>query len=319
MNAFVTGGSGFIGRRLIARLVEDGVEVHALARSERAATAVRQAGAVALRGDLTDGPGLLEALAGMDVVFHLAAETDVLAPAEQHRRVTVDGTRAIVEAARAAGVPRFVHCGTEAALLAGAPLVDANEDAPLRPDSPAAYSASKAVAEQIVRDANAPDFATVVIRPRFVWGPDSSLIGAFAAAAEAGQLPWISGGHHLSDVTHVDNAVEGLILGWRRGLPGEAYFITDQERVDLRDFVSLLLELAGAPVPVLEIDGPTADATVPVPIRWFLGQPCTLRTDKAVRELGYAPVTTHQAGIAALRARGGQPAGTSASSSAGAM
>lgn len=306
MKAFVTGGSGFIGRRLLARLVEDGSEVLALARSERAAAIVAEAGATPIRADLTDVAAVAAALHGVDVVFHLAAETHVLAPAERHQRVTVDGTRAIVEAARLAGVPRFVHCGTEAALLDGAPLIEADEQAPLKPHSPAAYSASKALAEQIILAANGPDLATVVIRPRFVWGPDSSLIGAFAAAAAAGQLPWIDGGHHESDVTHVENAVEGLLLGWQRGRPGEVYFVTDQHRVDLRDFVGLQLALIGAPVPEAELDLATAEQVVPVPILWFLGQPCTLRTDKAVRDLGYAPVITHEAAIEALRTRAPQ-------------
>ena len=301
MNVFVTGGSGFIGRRLITRLVEEGHEVTALVRSERSAGVVSEAGARAVLAELTETAAVTDALAGIDVVFHLAAETDILAPWERHERVTVQGTRSVVEAARAAGVPRFVHCGTEAALMAGDPLVDADETAPLRPDSPAAYSASKAMAEQIVLDADGPEFAAVVIRPRFVWGPDSSLIGSFAAAAGAGQLPWIDGGHHLTDVTHVDNAVEGLLLGWTRGRGGQAYFVTDQERVDLRDFVSLQLELVGAPVPDQEIDAATAEQVVPVPVLWFLGQSCTLRTAKAVQELGYAPVVSHEVAIAALR------------------
>jgi nucleoside-diphosphate-sugar epimerase len=301
MNAFVTGGSGFIGRRLVARLVRDGHRVSALARSDRAAEAVVAAGATAVRADLADTASLSEALRGVEVVFHLAAETDIFAPREQHHRVTVEGTRSVLEAARAAGVPRFVHCDSEAALLAGDPLVEADETAPLRPDSPAAYSAAKAQAEQIVVDANGDGLATVVVRPRFVWGPDSSLMSGFAAAAQAGQLPWIAGGHFTTDVTHVDNAVEGLVLGWRHGRGGEAYFVTDQQRVDLRDFVTGQLELLGATAPEDEIDAATADEAVPVPVRWFLGQPCTLRTDKAVRELGYAPVVTHDEAVTTLR------------------
>ncbi|CNF03939.1 3-beta hydroxysteroid dehydrogenase/isomerase [Mycobacterium tuberculosis] len=72
---------------------------------------------------------------------------------------TISSSAAAVDAARYAQVPRFVHCGSEAALLAGDPLVDVDETAPLRPDSEAAYSAAKAVAEKIVLDANGPDFA----------------------------------------------------------------------------------------------------------------------------------------------------------------
>ena len=81
------------------------------------------------------------------------------------------GTSNALAACQGAGVRRFVHVGTEAALLAGQPLVNVDESAPLRPDSNALYSATKAMAEQAVRDANGDGFETVVVRPRLRLGP----------------------------------------------------------------------------------------------------------------------------------------------------
>ncbi|MFE9346998.1 NAD-dependent epimerase/dehydratase family protein [Streptomyces olivaceus] len=298
---FVTGGSGFIGQVLVRRLLGAGHSVGVLVRSEASAAKIKALGAEPVRGELTDPLTWRDELAGRDVVFHLAAETDVTADRERHELVTVRGTRAAVEAARHAGVPRFVHCGSEAALLAGAPLVDIDETAPLRPDSEAAYSATKAVAEEIVLDANAPGFATVSIRPRFVWGPGSFLVEGLAAAAKAGEFAWIDGGRHTTDVTFVENAVEGLVLGWQRGRPGQAYFVTDRHRVTLRDFLETQFEIYGADAAIPDMDAETAAGEVPVPARWFLGQECTLRTDKAVLELGYEPVVEYAAGLDAVR------------------
>jgi nucleoside-diphosphate-sugar epimerase len=299
--AFVTGGSGFIGQALIRRLVADGHAVRALVRSEASAGKVAALGAQPVQGELTEPAGWQGAVAGSEVLFHLAAETDITADRERHERVTVGGTRAAVEAARAAGVTTFVHCGSEAALLAGEPLLDVDETAPLRPDSEAPYCAAKAMSEQIVLDAGAPGFTTVAIRPRFVWGPDSSLTEGLAAAAKAGQFAWIDGGRHTTDVTYVDNAIEGLVLGWRHGRPGQAYFVTDQHPVVLRDFLETVFSLYGVDAPIPDMDADTAARVVPVPARWFVGQPCTLRTDKAVTELGYRPIVPHAAGLAAVK------------------
>jgi nucleoside-diphosphate-sugar epimerase len=299
--AFVTGGSGFIGQVLVRRLVSEGHTVRALVRSQASADKVAALGAEPVQGDLTDAAIWQDAVAGSEVLFHLAAETDISADRERQERVTVGGTRAAVAAARAAGVATFVHCGSEAALLAGEPLLEVHETAPLRPDSEAAYCAVKAVAEQIVLAANEPGFTTVSIRPRFVWGPDSILTEGLAAMAKAGQFAWIDGGRHTTDVTYVDNAVEGLILGWQRGRPGQAYFVTDQHRVVLRDFLQTLFSIYGVNAPIPDLDADTAAREVPVPSRWFVGQPCTLRTDKAVRELGYRPVVEHAAGFAAVK------------------
>ncbi|MBZ6113102.1 MULTISPECIES: NAD-dependent epimerase/dehydratase family protein [Streptomyces] len=298
---FVTGGSGFIGQVLVRRLLGAGHSVGVLVRSEASAAKIKALGAEPVRGELTDPLTWRDELTGRDVVFHLAAETDVTADRARHELVTVRGTRAAVEAARHAGVPRFVHCGSEAALLAGAPLVDIDETAPLRPDSEAAYSATKAVAEKIVLDANAPGFATVSIRPRFVWGPGSFLVEGLAAAAKAGEFAWIDGGRHTTDVTFVENAVEGLVLGWQRGRPGQAYFVTDRHRVTLRDFLETQFEIYGADAAIPDMDAETAAGEVPVPARWFLGQECTLRMDKAVLELGYEPVVEYAAGLDAVR------------------
>ncbi|MDQ0771866.1 nucleoside-diphosphate-sugar epimerase [Streptomyces aurantiacus] len=298
---FVTGGSGFIGQVLVRRLIDEGHSVRALVRSQASAEKVSALGAEPVRGELTDPTTWRDQVTGSDVVFHLAAETDVTADRQRHELVSVRGTQAAVDAARYAQVPRFVHCGSEAALLAGDPLVDVDETAPLRPDSEAAYCAVKAAAEKIVLDANAPGFATVSIRPRFVWGPDSILTDSLVAAAKAGQFAWIDGGRHTTDITFVENAVEGLVLGWRRGRPGQAYFVTDRHRVSLREFLETLFEIHGVDTPIPELDAETAAREVPVPVRWFLGQSCTLRTDKAVAELGYEPVVPHAAGLDAVR------------------
>ena len=152
--AFVTGGPGFVGGALIERLRAEGWEVRALARSDAAAAKVRERGAEPASGDIGDRSGLQAAAEGSELAFHAAAKVEDWGDPAEFERINVGGTENVIAACRAAGVRRLVHVGTEAALMAGEPLVNVDEDAPLRPDSPALYSSSKAKAEQRVRAAD---------------------------------------------------------------------------------------------------------------------------------------------------------------------
>jgi nucleoside-diphosphate-sugar epimerase len=319
--AFVTGGSGFIGGRLIERLVAEGHSVRALARSQAAADAVAARGAEPVRGDLADVAALAAGASGCELAFHAAAEVSQWAPREQFVANNVEGTRNVIAGCRDAGVRRLVHVSTEAVLLAGEPLVNANEEAPRRPDSPAPYSATKAMAEELVVGANGDGLETVVVRPRFVWGAgDTTLLPAIAELVRAGRFAWIGGGRHLTSITHVDNVVEGLMLGAERGQPGRVYFVTDGDPVVFREFVSELLRTQGLEPPrrsipvtvanVIAIAGETAWRTLPLggepPLTrfavWASSQECTIDISRAGSELGYAPVRTRAEGLAQLRA-----------------
>lgn len=320
-SAFVTGGSGFIGGALIRRLVAGGCDVHALARSDRAAATVAELGATAVRGDLGDVAAMTAGARGCEAAFHLAAFVAQWGTREDFERGNVQGTRNALDACRAAGVRRFVHCGTEAAILAGQPVVNADETAPLRPDSPALYSATKARAERLVRDANGDGLETVVVRPRFVWGAgDTTLLPEIIEATQAGRFAWIGGGKHRTSITHVENVVEGLLLAAERGRAGEVYFVTDGEPVVFREFISEMLRAKGVDPPERTVPSAVAGALARageaawriLPLRgeppltrfayWAASQECTLDDSKARSELGYEPVVTHERGIAELAA-----------------
>ena len=196
-SAFVTGGSGFIGGRLIRRLVGDGWSVRALARSDSAAEKVRAAGAEPAPGDLDDAASMRAGADGCEYAFHAAAQLGEWGKPADFERGNVLGTKHALEGCAQAGVRRFVHVGTEAALLAGDPLVEVDEHAPLRFDSKALYSRTKARAEEAVLEAGRNGFETVVVRPRLVWGRgDTTILPALEAAVRAGRFAWIGGGRH---------------------------------------------------------------------------------------------------------------------------
>lgn len=312
--AFVTGGSGFVGKRLIAALVAKGIQVRALARSETAEAAVRGVGAEVVRGDLGDRAAMQAGMAGCEVVFHAAAFVEEHGKLADFMRVTVDGTANTLAAAKAAGVARFVHVGTEAVLADGNPIVRADETVPISPNPAGPYGLTKGLAEKAVIAANAPGFTTVVIRPRFIWGVgDTSLLPKIVAAVKAGKFAWVGGGHYLTSTCHVANVVEGALLAAEKGKGGEVYFLTDGEPVDFREFMTAVFATQGVDAGTRSVPRWVAK-TVAALTAWMktppitktavalVGGEVTVVDAKARRELGYTSAVTRDAGLAEMRA-----------------
>jgi nucleoside-diphosphate-sugar epimerase len=311
--AFVTGGSGFVGGRVITALRSRGIEVVALARSDSSVKTVEAHGATAARGDLEARAALEAGCQGCDVVFHCAAHTDQFDPVAVHMRITTRGTENVLAAARAAGVKRFVHVSTEAVLADGKPIIRADEKRPIPAKALGAYPLTKGLAEQAVIAANGNGMETVVVRPRFVWGKgDTNLLPEFVDAVKAGTFGWVSGGRYLTSTVHVDNVVEGLLLAAEKGTPGSIYFLTDGAPVEFRDFITKLLATQGIDAGTRNI--PRWLARMVVTLTSWMKKPPLTKTafalmahevtvddSKARRELGYSGAKTIDAGLAEMR------------------
>src|SRR5579883_2141680 len=245
--AFVTGGSGFVGRNLIAALRAKGVVVRALVRSASGALTVERGGAEAIHGDLDDVTALTEGMHGCDVVFHVAAKTGDWGNKDDFYRANVTGTENVLAAARAASVSCLVHVSTEAVLLGGGPIVQVDESRPLPAHPLGLYAQTKGLAEQAVLAANAPGaFETIVVRPRFIWGKDdTNILPRLIQMIQSGSFQWIDQGRYLTSTTHVDNVCEGLLLAAEHGRGGAIYFITDGEPVEFRTFLTAMLRTQG--------------------------------------------------------------------------
>jgi nucleoside-diphosphate-sugar epimerase len=316
---FVTGGSGFIGGALIRSLVAEGWQVRALGRSDAALAKVAALGAVPVPGDIRSAGSGIPALAGADVVFHSAAWLSG-GDAALAEATNVGGTAAMLAASRAAGVPRFVHVGTEAVLIGGQPIRNADETWPIPARPLGLYPATKAAAEKLVLAANAPGFATIVVRPRFVWGKgDQTLLPRLVEAVSAGKFAWIGGGRYQTSTTHVRNVCEGLIKAARTGRPAGVYFVTDGAPIAFRDMVTALLDTQGISVPTRSVPHalawlvaaggdlawrvlrrPGEAALSRVALR-LIGEEVTVNDALARRELGYLGAVTRAEGLAELR------------------
>lgn len=320
MQVFVTGGSGYLGRNLIRALVARGDAVRALARSDSAAGAVQRLGAEPLRADLLDGPALTAGLRGCAAAFHAAATVEEWGPKSLFERVNVEGTRTVLVAAQAAGVPRFVHVGTEAVFADGGPMSGLDEHSAIPAHPLPRYPASKAAAERLVLAAAAPGFAALVCRPRLIWGgDDSSVLPKLIEAVRKGQWAWVDGGRYRTSTCHVDNVVEGLLLAAERGRPGAAYFLSDGEPIEFRVFMEAQFATQGVTAGDKSIPRSMAKAVATacefawewLPLKGAppltrmaiaLGtQEVTVSDTLARRELGYVGRTTRDAGLAAMK------------------
>lgn len=320
MNIFITGASGFVGGAATRHLVAAGHKVSAMSRSEKSDDAIAALGAMPVRCDLDTIAS--EHLAKTDAVIHCAAFVEDWGPRDAWYKGNVIGTQNVLNAARAAGVKRFVHIGTEAAIVYGQDVIDADESTPLAPQSPYPYCATKAQAEAKVRAASAPEFETIVLRPRFIWGPgDTTLLPLIEAMAASGKWMWIDGGKALTSTTHINNLVAALDLALTRGTPGEPYFILDDGNVTMHEMISGMAASKGLTLPDKSIPGWAAGAMAALSeAAWRLfalkGKPpltchaamvmardCTLVDAKAKADLGYVPVISRAEGIAALKAK----------------
>lgn len=317
MKVFVTGASGFVGGAAAKALTEAGHELRAMSRSEASDATIRGLGATPVRCDLESVAAAH--VGGADVVLHCAAFVEQWGPPDAWRRFNVDGTRRMLEAARAGGAKRFIHIGTEAALLRGQHLRDVDETYPLAPNSPYPYSATKAQAEMLVRQANRPGFETIVLRPRFIWGPgDTTLLPTIEAMGRAGKFMWIDGGRVRTSTTHIANLVRAIGLALTKGRPGEAYFVLDDGPSTMREMISGMAAARGIALGERSAPGWFADlvgAACETAWRAFKlkGEPpltrfgamimsrdAVLSDAKARADLGYAPVISRAEGLRAL-------------------
>jgi nucleoside-diphosphate-sugar epimerase len=249
VKVLVTGASGFLGQATAAAVRDAGHEVRTFQRRPSGVSGVQD-----VAGTMTDPAAVARAVDGVDAVVHLAAKVSLAGDPADFARVNVEGTRTLLRAARTADVGRFVFVSSPSVAHTGSSLVGADagpaEPARARGD----YARTKAAAELLALDADAPDFAVVAVRPHLVWGPgDTQLVGRIVERARAGRLPLLDSGAALIDTLYVDNAASAMVAALERatddGVHGNAYVVTNGEPRPVADLLAGICTASGVRPP----------------------------------------------------------------------
>lgn len=238
----VTGATGYLGRYLIASLLDDGVRVRALVRTEWKGEELAKRGIQVVHGDIVDLESLSESgiCEGVGTVYHLVGggnrgEIDPFV-------INTEGTRNLMQVCQAGHIHSFVYVSSSTVYGRQSSWVDEETD----PSPSFDYSQSKRDAEEILLEASRDTgFPAKVVRMAGIYGPDASMLGV--ELVRRGKLRITGDGQNTISVIHVADAVRGLRAVAERGRSGEIYCLGDDEPVPVYTFHNHFAGLMSAP------------------------------------------------------------------------
>jgi len=308
----VTGAAGFLGGHLSEALVERGHDVVALVRRSSDLSVLSRLGVELRYIDLGTGEGLPESLSGADVVVHLAAYYTFHGKWELYKKINIDGTKAMVEAAKRKGIRHFIYCSTTEVI---GPVKDPPADELTTPNPQYPYGKSKLIAEGIVRDSCSvkDGMSFTILRPSGIYGPrnvdDVSYWTITSFAKNSLPTRFIVGsGRNLIQFVHVKDVAQGFLLAIEKPeiSAGKTYIISDERAYTYEEVYSILSELSNREPPKIHVPKWISAALIlPVEVlnmiagkESFLYHVSTVRSvtqdraysiGKAKSELGYLP------------------------------
>ncbi|WP_299787962.1 2-alkyl-3-oxoalkanoate reductase [uncultured Shewanella sp.] len=323
--AFVTGAGGFLGKAVCRRLIAAGIEVTGYARGTYPDLSAM--GVDMVQGDIADADAVVDAMKGCDLVFHVASKAGVWGSKQSYFSPNVDGAANVINACKRLHIEYLVYTSTPSVTFAGVDEAGVNEAAPYAEKYLNYYGESKAIAEQMVLDANGSDLKTVALRPHLIWGPeDPHLVPRVIERARAGRLKLVGQEDKLVDTIYVGNAAYAHILAAQNltdvntSAAGKAYFLSNDEPITMAAMLNKILNCVDLPevnkrVPanlayavgvLLEtVYGLLGKTQEPLMTRFVARQLSTSHyfdISAAKRDLGYSPLVSIDSGMEKLRA-----------------
>ncbi|MBI5722888.1 MAG: NAD-dependent epimerase/dehydratase family protein [Planctomycetes bacterium] len=317
----VTGATGLLGSHIVEKLAQRGQPVRALVRPDSDTSFLDQFKVEKAIGDVTDAASLAKAFEGVQTVYHAAARVGDWGPWSSFVAITIEGTRNMLDAAKQAGVKRFLFVSSISAYghPDGAGLV-IDETAPLgvKLHKWSYYSRAKVVAENMSWDYHKRGLVPVtVVKPSWLYGPrDRASMPRLIRAIRAGKAKLIGDGSNRLNLTYAGNEAEGCILAaTNEKALGQSYNLSNDGMITQAGYINKIAECLGCPpvtkkVPYwlaknaafwMEVFGHAfGRKTPPLVTRysvWLIGRKCFFSEDKARRELNWQPTVGYEEGI----------------------
>lgn len=310
--ALVTGGGGFVGRKIVEMLLAQKTVVKVVGRNSYPSLAAM--GVECLRGDIRDKEFLLGCFSGVDTVFHTAALAGVWGKWEDYYGINVVGTQNVIEGCKALGVKRLVYTSTPSVVFNRQDIINGDETLPYATDCLCHYAKTKVLAEKMVFEAIDDSLAGCAIRPHLIYGPgDPHLLPRLVERGKAGKLKIVGSGDNKVDISYVDNVAHLHMLAAddlskKKKSNGKAYFIGDERPVNLWQWVNnLFSELGITPIEksiserlaynigaLLEFTYGVINSTNEPPMTRFVAEQLAkshyFSHDRAKQDLGYQPL-----------------------------
>jgi len=254
MKVLITGAGGFIGSHLVDSQLEQGHDVRAVdLHLDLLQPQSANPNLEAITGDITDENLLKRLVEGVEIVYHLAsAHLDVSLSDEHYRRVNVGATLSLLEAARRAGVKRFVHCSS-VGVIGDVKNSPADETTDCHPTN--IYERTKLEGErEALTYSRRTDFPIVVMRPAWVYGPRDPRTSKLMQTISKGRFFFFGNGQNMRHPIYICDAVKGLELcASVEGVNGEVFIIAGENAVPVAELVSVMSGELGVRSPQLHL------------------------------------------------------------------
>lgn len=318
----VTGGSGFVGKNLIKKLLKEGYTVKSLSRGHY--KELDDLGVISCKGDIGgDYETIKDYFKDIYAVYHVASKVDMWGKYEDFYKTNIVGTQNIIKACNENNIKYLIYTSSPSVIATEDGLENVNETFPYPKKYDAFYPETKAAAEKlIIEEGKKGNVLTIVLRPHLIWGPgDKNLIPTILEKSKS--LKQIGDGENIVDVSYIEDCVDAHLLALKAleenpKLSSNVYFVTQNEHIKLWDFINKILvaygkkpitkkvskSLALNAAKILETASKIFPSYKPIFTKFLITEMTThhyFDISKTINDLGYHPKFSIDEGIKTLK------------------